>query len=130
MSTIENLTNGCVDECKKKLCSSGRLSAMGITALATGTAVETVAGTLSAAGVTSTALGGVAGIGTTLTGMGCAATQAAITASSVIPVIGPAVGSGIASASSAAFVLASNPVTLGLGAVAIGGYFLYKKIKR
>lgn len=92
----------------------GSKALFGVGAIGAGTLMETA---------------GIATAGYSLVGMGCAAAQTAITTASTVPVVGGVLASGIASASSVAFAVASNPVTLTMGVVAAGGYLLYKFIK-
>lgn len=79
----------------------------GVAAIGTGTAIET-AGTLIGAPMLVSA-------GSTLTGVGCAAAQTAITATGAIPLVGEA----IAVASTAVFTVASSPVVV--GCLLVGG---------
>lgn len=102
----------------KKGQTIGKGTVCGLTAIGAGTAIETVAGSLGVASVSS--------VGAALTGAGCAAAQTAITAASTIPVVGGTLATGIASASTAVFVIASNPITWVVGAVAAGGFFINK----
>ncbi len=89
----------------------------GLGAIGVGTALETIGG--------GTALGAV---GSTITGMGCAATQTLITgATTVLPgAIGTAVAGTIGSAATAVFTIASSPIVLG-GAAVAGTIYAAKK---
>lgn len=69
---------------------------LGLTAIGTDTAIETVAGSLGVASVGS--------LGTALTGSGCMLAQTAITTASTIPVLGGTLATGIASASTLFFL--------------------------
>ena len=100
----------------------GTKSLVGLGAISAGTAIETISVGLGATGIGS--------VGYALTGVGCAAAQTAITAASTVPVVGGVLSSGIAGASSLAFAIASNPITLGLAAFAGGGYCVYRLLKK